>query len=56
MEWAQKYSAENYNLVGIVDLPDNALASYHWNTDALTYKPKAQNNVWIFKRKRNIAL
>lgn len=51
MEWAQKYSAENYNLVGLIDLPDRALASYHWNADALTYKPQAQNNVWVFKRK-----
>ena len=49
-EWYNKYSTENYNIVGLVDIPDQGLSKIYWNADAQR-KPEHQNSVWIFKRK-----
>ena len=51
IEWGQKYSAENYDLVGLVDIPDRGLSTFYWNADAPQHKPTSQNSIWIFKRK-----
>ncbi len=53
-EWYNKYASENYNVVGLVDIPDQGPSSYYWNADAQR-NPKYQNNVWIFRRKDKAA-
>lgn len=49
-EWYNKYSAENYTIVGLADIPDRGPSSFYWNEDAKR-NPKNQNSVWVFKRK-----
>ena len=53
-EWYNKYATENYNIVGLVDIPDRGPSSFYWNADAQR-KPQNQNSVWIFKRKEKAA-
>ncbi|MBI4929742.1 MAG: glycosyltransferase family 39 protein [Bacteroidetes bacterium] len=52
-EWYNKYATENYNIVGLVDIPDQGPSSYYWNADAQR-QPKNKNSVWVFKRKEKI--
>ena len=52
-EWYNTYSAANYDLVGICDLPTNGPAVYYWGADALTKRPANENYVFILKRKPN---
>ncbi|TAL61465.1 MAG: hypothetical protein EPN85_04795 [Bacteroidetes bacterium] len=52
-EWYGKYSQENYNIVGLVDIPDQGPSSIYWGADA-NRNPKNQNSVWVFKRKEEI--
>ena len=49
-EWYGKYSQENYNVVGLVDIPDQGPSSIYWGQDAQR-NPKNKNCVWVFKRK-----
>lgn len=49
-EWYNKYSAEHYNIAGLVDIPNQGPSSFYRDTDAQR-KPLNQNCVWIFKRK-----
>lgn len=49
-DWYGKYSQENYNVVGLVDIPDQGPSSFYWNADAQR-NPKNKNCVWVFKRK-----
>jgi hypothetical protein len=49
-EWFNKYSSANYNVVGMVDIPDLGMSSFYWNDDA-NRKPQNRNFVRIFKRK-----
>ncbi len=49
-DWYGKYSQENYNVVGLVDIPDQGPSSIYWGADAQR-NPKNQNCVWVFKRK-----
>jgi hypothetical protein len=49
-DWYNKYATDNYNIVGLVDIPDRGPSSYYWNADAQR-NPANQNSVWIFKRK-----
>jgi hypothetical protein len=52
LEWANKFIAENYNVVGVVDMPDGTLHStYAWGKDAQTFQPKGQNVIYILERK-----
>lgn len=52
-EWYGKYSQENYNVVGLVDIPDQGPSSIYWGTDAQR-NPKNKNCVWVFKRKEKV--
>mgnify|MGYP001596032700 FL=1 len=54
-EWYNKYATENYNIVGLVDIPDRGPSSFYWNAYAQR-NPKNQNSVWVFKRKDKTAL
>ena len=49
-DWYGKYSQDNYNVVGMVDIPNQGPSSFYWGADAQR-NPKNQNCVWIFKRK-----
>lgn len=49
-EWYSKYSSANYNVVGMVDIPDQGMSSFYRNADA-NRKPQNNNYVLIFKRK-----
>lgn len=49
-DWYNKYATDNYNIVGLVDIPDQGPSSYYWNADAQR-QPKNKNSVWVFKRK-----
>lgn len=49
-EWYNKYATENYNLAGLVDIPERGPSSFYWEADAQR-QPQNQNTVWIFKRK-----
>ena len=53
-DWYGKYSQENYNMVGLVDIPDQGQSSIYWGADAQR-NPKNQNCIWIFKRKDAMA-
>lgn len=53
-DWYGKYSRENYNMVGLVDIPDQGPSSIYWGADAQR-NPKNQNCVWVFRRKENVA-
>jgi hypothetical protein len=49
LEWFHKY-ATNYQIVGVADgmLPE---ANYVWGAAAKTYRPKADNSIFVLKRK-----
>lgn len=49
-EWYNKYSQENYEVVGLVDIPDQGPSQYYWNADARR-NPVHKNAVWVFRRK-----
>lgn len=49
-EWYNKYATEHYNIVGLVDIPDQGLSQFYWNEQAQR-QPQHKNAVWIFKRK-----
>jgi hypothetical protein len=49
-EWFNKYSTADYNLIGMVDIPDRGRSSYYWYNDA-NRKPQNNNFIRIFKRK-----
>ena len=53
-EWYGKYSQANYNVVGLVDIPDQGPSSFYWGADAQR-APKNKNCVWVFKRKDAVA-
>jgi hypothetical protein len=48
--WYQRYAAEHYDLVGVVDiLPDESV--YRWGAEAPTYTLRSPANVYVLKRK-----
>ena len=54
-EWANKYLTENYQIIGVVDMPDGSLNSnYAWGKDAPAYQPKGQNVIFVFERKPGV--
>ncbi|MGB4849599.1 MAG: glycosyltransferase family 39 protein [Saprospiraceae bacterium] len=48
--WFNNYSANYYQLTGVVDI-FNEQTIYKWNEEALTYKPSSQQQILIYKRK-----
>jgi hypothetical protein len=49
-DWYEKYSRKNYEVVGLVDIPDEGPSMYYWDADAQR-NPKNKNCVWVLKRK-----
>ncbi len=50
-EWFNKYVTENYKTVGLVDMPDNTLPTYVWDSLVNTYKPTGPNYAVVFEKK-----
>ncbi len=50
-EWANKYIAENYKVVGVVEMADGQMSTYTWKEAALNYQPKTPSYVLVFERK-----
>ena len=52
-EWANKYLADNYKVIGLVDMPDGQLSGTNvFDETVNTYQPKGQNVIFIFERKQ----
>ena len=49
-EWYSKYATEKYNVVGLIDIPDQGPSSFYWYSDA-NRTPHNKNSVWVYKRK-----
>jgi hypothetical protein len=50
-DWINKYLPENYDLVGMVDIPKTAERSqFYWGSEA-TFKHKNENYIYVLKRK-----
>ena len=50
LDWYDEYSRENYNIVGLVDIPEKGPSMYYWDADAQR-NPINENFVWVFQRK-----
>ncbi|MBA3663135.1 MAG: glycosyltransferase family 39 protein [Bacteroidetes bacterium] len=50
-EWYNKYVTENYTIIGLVDMIEGYTSTYVWKEQLNTYKPQAQNLIYIFERK-----
>ncbi len=53
-KWGYAYATQNYDLVGFADIIPNSRPAYVWDAAALTYKPKGQKYMVVFKRKAGI--
>ncbi len=49
-DWYYKYSKENYNVVGLVDIPDQGTSSFYWDANAMR-PPLNKNYIWVYRRK-----
>jgi 4-amino-4-deoxy-L-arabinose transferase-like glycosyltransferase len=49
--WAYEYANKNYDLVGFADIIPNSRPAYVWDAAAVTYKPKGEKYMVVFKRK-----
>jgi len=52
-EWYDKYTRENYNLIGCVDMVDGYSSTYIWREQLNTFRPQGQAQIYIFERKPN---
>ena len=51
LNWINKYVGENYDMVGLVDIPpDGSPSNFYWG-DAARQKPQYDNFIHILKRK-----
>jgi hypothetical protein len=50
-QWADKYLAENYNVIGMVDMPDGQQSVYAWQEQLNNYRPTGPNVIYIYERK-----
>jgi 4-amino-4-deoxy-L-arabinose transferase-like glycosyltransferase len=53
-QWGYKYVNQYYDLVGFADIIPGQRPAYVWDQAALTYKPKGQKYLVVFKRKDGI--
>ncbi|MGE0567588.1 MAG: ArnT family glycosyltransferase [Bacteroidia bacterium] len=49
--WSNKYLNDNYKVIGMADLPDNAAPNYVWGDAVNTYKMTGPNYAVVFERK-----
>jgi hypothetical protein len=52
-EWYNKYVTEHYQLIGLVDMIEGYSSNYVWREQLATYRPQAQNLIYIFERKKS---
>jgi hypothetical protein len=53
-KWGYSYATQNYDLVGFADIIPNARPAFVWDAAAISYKPKGQKYLVVFKRKAGI--
>ena len=51
VEWAEKYIGTSFDQVGLADIQGKGQTVYRWGDKAVAAIPRAQNFVWIFKRR-----
>lgn len=51
INWAEKYWAEFYEVVGIIDTISNSETKYVWGGAAKNYLPQSKNYIFVFRRK-----
>lgn len=49
--WSNKYVTENYKVIGVADMPDNAAPNYVWGDAVNTYKIMGPSYALVFERK-----
>jgi hypothetical protein len=54
VDWAERYAAEYYDVVGVIDIFDYDTTDYHWDEGAKGYKPIADDFLTVLKRKEGI--
>jgi hypothetical protein len=52
LDWANRYAAEKFDLVGIVDQIGSGSTIYLWGNDAVQYAPRSGSVIYLFKKKR----
>ena len=50
-EWADQYTTQHYEIVGVVDEANLFESVYKWNSEAKNYQPGGQDYIKIYKRK-----
>lgn len=50
-DWANRYSAACYDLVGIGDIDPRQGPSLRWDADARVYQPRLDSRITVFRRK-----
>jgi hypothetical protein len=50
-QWYDRMIREQYNLIGFVDMIDGYQSNYVWREQLATYKPQAQNQIYIYERR-----
>jgi hypothetical protein len=50
-EWLNKYTQENFQIIGLVDMVDGQQSTYLWKEAMDGYQPKGQNSIYIYERK-----
>ncbi len=53
IEWGERYVAEQYDLVGIIDIVDVNTTHYLWDDEATGYVPVSDTFLSVLKRKKN---
>ena len=51
LQWANRYSGECYDLVGVADIYSTDVTGFAWGPDVATYRPRSKNLVLTFRRK-----
>ena len=51
LNWANRYAAENFELVGIADQIGSAHTMFLWGKDAVQYSPQSNSIIYLFKRR-----
>jgi hypothetical protein len=52
LEWANRYAAINFDLVGIIDKIGTGHSEHFWGKDAVLHAPQPGSVIYVFKKKR----
>ena len=53
VEWANRYAAEKFELVGVADKISIDRTNFLWHRDALGYLPQSESVIYLFKKRRS---